>query len=89
MSMAGNLYQLAGPKYLRVGDYVNIGPGGYDQWGVIRAVVKEDYKLPNPCMVEGARKFIMQPLNLFLIRGIPRREMVDENAVPCVYSFTS
>lgn len=62
------LYQLIGPKYLQVGNRVDMGPIG-ERWGVIVKVVEEDFKLPNPCMVTGQTKFWQQPVNLFLIRG--------------------
>jgi len=46
-----------------------MGSGGH-RYGIIQAVIKEDYKLPNPCMVTGPIKFHMQTVNLYSIRGL-------------------
>lgn len=65
----GNLYQLIGSQNLWVGCLVEIG-GPYDRFGVIQSVIEKDFKLPNPCVVDGPRKFLQQKVNLYLIRGI-------------------
>ncbi len=63
------LYQLVGSQSLTKGTVVDMGPGG-QRLGIIVSIVEKDYKLPNPCMTQGAIKFYMQPLNLYMIRGI-------------------
>jgi hypothetical protein len=80
-----SLYQLAGPKYLTVGTIVDMGPIGH-QYGRILKVEQTDYKLPNPCMVSGSIKFIMQPLNLYLIRGLDHK---PESVGGYVWAFNS
>ncbi len=66
-----SLYQLVGNKSLTRGQVVDMGNGGH-RYGIIQSVVKEDYKLPDKCMVSGAIKFYMQPLNLYMIRGMDK-----------------
>lgn len=82
-----SLYQLIGPKNLKPGQTVDMGPGGH-RYGRIQAVVKEDYVLPNPCMVTGQVKFFQQPVNLYLIRGIdnPQKTLIP---VGYVWGFTA
>ncbi len=64
-----NIYQLFGNQHLTVGSVVEIG-APYNRYGIIWKVLETDYKLPNPCFVSGPIKFIQQPINLYLIRGI-------------------
>ncbi len=66
------LYQLVGSQSLTVGTVVDMGSIGH-RYGIIRKVIENDYKLPNPCIAQGSIKFFMQPLNLFLIRGIDHK----------------
>lgn len=80
-----SLYQLVGPKGLRAGELVDMGTPN-ERWGRIMSVVKADYQLPNPCVVMGTRKFIQQPVDLYLIRG---GYAEPAHPVHCVWSFSS
>lgn len=82
------IYQLIGPKYLKPGQYVDMGYPG-ERWGVIASVIQEDYALPNPCMVTGTRKFTPQPVTLFSIHGCAQRHEVDPKTVPCVWGWNA
>ncbi len=64
-----SIYQLVGVPGMQLGTVVDMGDGGH-RYGIIASVVKEDYKLPNPCVVTGAIKFINQKVNLYSIHSI-------------------
>ncbi len=80
------LYQLIGYSYLKAGDIVDIN-GPHDRWGKIIKLEIEDFKLPNPCMIDGPTKFIQQKINLYLIRGGDFNPYKEK--VPSVWGFTS
>jgi hypothetical protein len=67
------LYQLAGEQHLRVGNLVDMGPGG-ERFGIIQSIIKENYQLPDKCVVVGSIKFNHRPVHLFLIRGCPNSQ---------------
>ncbi len=67
------LYQLPGQQHLKVGNLVNIGPGGH-RFGIVQSVIKENYQMSDKCVVSGTGRFNSQPVHLFLIRGCANQE---------------
>lgn len=67
------LYQLPGRPGYRPGTVVEVA-GPHDRYGKVLSVIKEGYRLPNPCMVDGPVK-MYQPceLTLYSIRGTGNR----------------
>ena len=80
-----SLYQLPGRKNLKRGDLVDMGPGN-ERYGIIQGVIKEDYSLPNPCVVSGSIKYFPKPLSLYLISGTPNK--MKNPPVGYVWSFS-
>lgn len=81
-----SLYQLIGKLNLTPGTVVDMGPGGH-RYGVIQSIVKENYQLPDKCVVTGQIKFYQQPVHLYMIRGMEKAPINK----PCnyVWSWTS
>lgn len=80
------LYQLIGDQWLRAGNLVDMGPGG-ERFGIIQSIVKENYQLPDKCVVGGSIKCNHRPVHLFLIRGCSNSQ--KNNPTGYVWSFAS